>query len=85
MDTVAYAAAIMDLAKADASVAITVAAHTSLGTIPIVISGSEEQKQEYVPKLASGKMLGAFGLTEPNAGSAAGATKTTAEKNGLES
>ena len=82
MDTVAYAAAIMELAKADASVAITVAAHTSLGTIPIVISGSEEQKQEYVPKLASGKMLGAFGLTEPNAGSDAGATKTTAEKNG---
>ena len=82
MDTVAYAAAIMELAKADASVAITVAAHTSLGTIPIVLSGSEEQKQKYVPKLASGKMLGAFGLTEPDAGSDAGATKTTAEKNG---
>ena len=82
MDSVAYAAAIMELAKADASVAITVAAHTSLGTMPIVISGSEEQKKEYVPKLASGKMLGAFGLTEPDAGSDAGATKTTAEKNG---
>ena len=82
MDTVAYSAAIMELAKADASVAITVAAHTSLGTMPIVLSGSEEQKQEYVPKLASGKMLGAFGLTEPDAGSDAGATKTTAEKNG---
>ena len=82
MDTVAYSAAIMELAKADASVAITVAAHTSLGTIPIVLSGSEEQKQKYVPKLASGKMLGAFGLTEPDAGSDAGATKTTAEKNG---
>ena len=82
MDTVAYSAAIMELAKADASVAITVAAHTSLCTMPIVLSGSEEQKQEYVPKLASGKMLGAFGLTEPDAGSDAGATKTTAEKNG---
>ena len=82
MDSVAYAAAIMELAKADASVAITVAAHTSLGTMPIVLSGSEEQKKEYVPKLASGKMLGAFGLTEPDAGSDAGATKTTAEKNG---
>ena len=82
MDTVAYSAAIMELAKADASVAITVAAHTSLGTIPIVLSGSEEQKQKYVPKLASGKMLGAFGLTEPDAGSDAGATKTTADKNG---
>ena len=82
MDTVAYAAAIMELAKADASVAITVAAHTSLGTMPIVLSGSEEQKKEYVPKLASGKMLGAFGLTEPDAGSDAGETKTTAEKDG---
>jgi hypothetical protein len=82
MDTVAYAAAIMELAKADASVAITVAAHTSLGTMPIVLSGSEEQKKEYVPKLASGDMLGAFGLTEPDAGSDAGATKTMAKKNG---
>ena len=82
MDTVAYAAAIMELAKADASVAITVAAHTSLGTMPIVLSGSEDQKKEFVPKLASGDMLGAFGLTEPDAGSDAGATKTTAEKNG---
>ena len=82
MDTVAYAAAIIELAKADASVAITVAAHTSLGTMPIVLSGSEEQKRKYVPNLASGKMLGAFGLTEPDAGSDAGATKTKAEKNG---
>ena len=82
MDTVAYAAAIMELAKADASVAITVAAHTSLGTMPIVLSGSQEQKNKYVPKLASGEMLGAFGLTEPDAGSDAGATKTTAEKDG---
>jgi len=82
MDTVAYAAAIMELAKADASVAITVAAHTSLGTMPIVLSGSQEQKNKYVPKLASGEMLGAFGLTEPDAGSDAGSTKTTAEKDG---
>jgi alkylation response protein AidB-like acyl-CoA dehydrogenase len=82
MDTVAYAAAIMELAKADASVAITVAAHTSLGTMPIVLSGSQEQKNKYIPKLASGEMLGAFGLTEPDAGSDAGATKTKAEKNG---
>jgi len=82
MDNVAYAAAIMELAKADASVAITVAAHTSLGTMPIVLAGTEEQKKKYVPKLASGEMLGAFGLTEPNAGSDAGATKTTAVRNG---
>ena len=82
MDNVAYAAAIMELAKADASIAITVAAHTSLGTMPIVLSGTEEQKKKYVPKLASGEVLGAFGFTEPEAGSDAGATKTTAEKKG---
>ena len=82
MDNIAYAAAIMELAKADASIAITVAAHTSLGTMPIVLSGTEEQKQKYIPKLASGEVLGAFGLTEPEAGSDAGATKTTAEKKG---
>jgi Acyl-CoA dehydrogenases len=59
----------MELAKADASIAITVAAHTSLGTMPIVLSGSDEQKKKYVPKLASGEILGSFGLTEPEAGS----------------
>jgi len=79
MDTVAYTAAVIELAKADASLAITMAAHTSLGTMPIVLSGSEEQKLKYVPDLASGKMLGSFGLTEPGAGSDAGATQTTAE------
>jgi len=82
MDNVAYAAAIMELAKADASIAITVAAHTSLGTMPIVLAGTEDQKKKYVPKLASGEILGAFGLTEPEAGSDAGATKTTAERKG---
>jgi len=84
MDTVAYAASVMEMAKADASVAITMAAHTSLGTMPIVLAGTEEQKQKYVPKLASGEILGAFGLTEPGAGSDAGATKTTAVKDGNE-
>jgi len=84
MDTVAYAAAIMELARADASVAITMAAHTSLGTMPIVIAGTEEQKKKYVPPLATGEMIGAFGLTEPDAGSDAGATKTTAVKKGNE-
>jgi len=82
MDNVAYAAAIMELAKADASIAITVAAHTSLGTMPIVLAGTKDQKKKYVPKLASGEILGAFGLTEPEAGSDAGATKTTAERKG---
>jgi len=63
----------------DSSVAITVAAHTSLGTMPIFLFGSEEQKREWLPDLASGKRLAAFGLTEPGAGSDAGATRTTAE------
>ena len=84
MDMVAYAAAVMELAKVDASVAITMAAHTSLGTMPIAISGTEEQKQKYLPKLASGEVIGAFGLTEPEAGSDAGATKTKAELDGNE-
>ena len=82
MDTVAYASAVMELAKVDASLAITMAAHTSLGTVPIVLTGTEEQKQKWVPLLASGKTLGAFGLTEPEAGSDAGSTRTTAVKDG---
>ena len=84
MDTVAYTVAMIELAKADASLAITMQAHTSLGTMPIVLSGSEEQKLKYVPDLASGNMLGCFGLTEPGAGSDAGATQTTAELKGDE-
>ena len=82
MDTVAYTTAVLELAKVDASVAITMAAHTSLGTVPIVLAGTDEQKEEYVPQLASGAILGAFGLTEPGAGSDSGATQTTAVKNG---
>jgi len=82
MDTVAYTVAMIELAKADASLAITMQAHTSLGTMPIVLSGTEEQKLKYVPDLASGKLLGCFGLTEPGAGSDAGATQTTAELKG---
>ena len=82
MDTVAYASAVMELAKVDASLAITMAAHTSLGTVPIVLTGTEEQKQKWVPLLASGKTLGAFGLTEPEAGSDAGSTRTAGVKDG---
>jgi len=82
MDMTAFAAVVMELAKADASVAITVAAHISLGTMPILMSQSEILKDKYLPKLASGEMLGAFGLTEPEAGSDAGATKTMAVKDG---
>jgi short-chain 2-methylacyl-CoA dehydrogenase len=78
-DTVSYAIAIEELTRVDSSVAITVAAHTSLGTMPIYLYGSEEQKEEWVPQLASGAKLAAFGLTEASAGSDAGATRTHAE------
>jgi short-chain 2-methylacyl-CoA dehydrogenase len=78
-DTVSYAVAIEELTRIDSSVAITVAAHTSLGTMPIYLFGDERQKQEWLPQLASGAKLAAFGLTEPNAGSDAGATRTRAE------
>jgi short-chain 2-methylacyl-CoA dehydrogenase len=78
-DTVSYAIAIEELSRIDSSVAITVAAHTSLGTMPIYLYGSEEQKQEWLPRLASGKGLAAFGLTEPGAGSDAAATRTRAD------
>jgi alkylation response protein AidB-like acyl-CoA dehydrogenase len=77
-DTLAYALAIEELTRVDSSVAITVAAHHSLGTLPIWYFGSEEQKRRWLPDLASGKKLAAFGLTEPDAGSDAGATRTTA-------
>ena len=77
-DTLSYAIAIEELTRVDSSVAITVAAHTSLGTMPIFLFGSEEQKREWLPELASGRRLAAFGLTEPGAGSDAGATRTTA-------
>jgi len=78
-DTLSYTLAIEELARIDSSVAITVAAHTSLGTMPIFLFGNEEQKREWLPQLASGEKLAAFGLTEPDAGSDAGATRTTAE------
>jgi short-chain 2-methylacyl-CoA dehydrogenase len=78
-DTVSYAIAIEELTRIDSSVAITVAAHTSLGTMPILLFGNEEQKREWLPKLASGEGLAAFGLTEPGAGSDAGAARTKAE------
>jgi short/branched chain acyl-CoA dehydrogenase len=78
-DTLGYAIAVEELTRIDSSVAITVAAHTSLGTMPILLYGTEEQKQEWLPDLASGKRLAAFGLTEAGAGSDAGATRTSAE------
>ena len=78
-DTVAYAIAVEELTRIDSSVAITMAAHHSLGTLPIFSFGTEEQKREWLPDLASGRKLAAFGLTEPDAGSDAGATRTRAE------
>jgi len=77
-DNLSYTLAIEELARVDSSVGITVAAHTSLGTWPIAAFGSEEQKQEWLPKLTSGERLAAFGLTEPEAGSDAGNTRTRA-------
>jgi short/branched chain acyl-CoA dehydrogenase len=78
-DTVAYAIVVEELTRIDSSVAITLAAHHSLGTLPIFNFGNEEQKRQWLPDLASGRKLAAFGLTEAGAGSDAGATRTTAE------
>ncbi|MCH7528334.1 MAG: acyl-CoA dehydrogenase family protein [Candidatus Marinimicrobia bacterium] len=80
MDTVAYTIAVHELGVVDASLAITVAAHTSLGTMPILMFGSEQLKKKYLAPLAQGELIGAFGLTEPQAGSDAGATRTRAER-----
>ncbi len=77
-DTLAYALVVEELARVDSSVAITLCAHTSLGTQPIYLFGSEDQKQDWLPQLCSGDRLGAFGLTEPEAGSDAGNTQTRA-------
>jgi short/branched chain acyl-CoA dehydrogenase len=77
-DTLAYALAVEELTRVDSSVAITLCAHTSLGTQPVYLFGSEQQKREWLPRLCSGERLGAFGLTEPEAGSDAGNTRTRA-------
>ncbi|MDQ6887752.1 MAG: acyl-CoA dehydrogenase [Gemmatimonadota bacterium] len=82
-DYLSYIIAIHEMAKVDASHAITISAHTTLGTSPIVNFGSETQRQRFVPLLASGRVLGGFGLTEPAAGSdAAGTTTTAVRRNG---
>jgi short-chain 2-methylacyl-CoA dehydrogenase len=77
-DNVSYAIAIEELTRVDSSVAITVAGHTSLGTWPVYQFGTDEQKAELLPDLCSGRKLGAFGLTEPEAGSDAGNVRTSA-------
>src|SRR5664280_1903300 len=76
--TLQYAIAVEELTRVDSSVAITLCAHTSLGTQPVYLFGSEEQKREWLPRLCAGELLGAFGLTEPDAGSDAGNTRTRA-------
>ncbi|MDQ6736579.1 MAG: acyl-CoA dehydrogenase [Gemmatimonadota bacterium] len=82
LDLTSFILAIHEMAKVDASHAITISAHTTLGTSPIVKFGTDAQKARYVPLLATGKVLGGFGLTEPSAGSDAGGTRTRAEKRG---
>ncbi len=82
LDLTSYIIAIHEMAKVDASHAITISAHTTLGTSPIVKFGTDTQRKRYVPILAAGKVLGGFGLTEPSAGSDAGGTRTRAEKRG---
>ena len=81
-DTVSYAICVEELTRIDSSVAITLAAHHSLGTLPIYYFGTDEQKRTWLPDLASGRKLAAFGLTEANAGSDAAATRTTAKLEG---
>lgn len=81
-DTLTYALCVEELARVDSSVCITLAAHTSLGTMPIHLWGSDEQKSEWLPPLCAGERLAAFGLTEPEAGSDAGATRTRARLDG---
>ncbi|MBJ7518083.1 MAG: acyl-CoA dehydrogenase family protein [Solirubrobacteraceae bacterium] len=77
-DSLAYAIAVEELTRIDSSVAITMCAHTSLGTQPIYLFGSDEQRADWLPRLTSGEVLGAFGLTEPEAGSDAGNVQTRA-------
>ncbi len=82
LDLISYMIVIYELAKVDASHGLTVSAHTTLGTSPIVRFGTDAQRRRYVPALASGRVMGGFGLTEPEAGSDAGGTRTTAVRRG---
>jgi short-chain 2-methylacyl-CoA dehydrogenase len=83
-DALSYVLAVEELARVDSSVCITMAAHTSLGTMPIWLWGTDEQKDEWLPRLCSGERLASFGLTEPEAGSDAGNVRTTAKLDGGE-
>jgi alkylation response protein AidB-like acyl-CoA dehydrogenase len=81
-DFLSYVLVLEELSRADAGVGVTVAVHTSAATLPIVMFGSEEQRQRFVPPLASGEAIGAFALTEPDSGSDAGALRTAARPDG---
>jgi butyryl-CoA dehydrogenase len=81
-DTMSYSIAVEEVSRVCGSTGITVAAHNSLGVYPIYLFGNEQQRKKYIPDLASGKKLGSFGLTEPDAGSDAAGTKTTAVLDG---
>ncbi|MFC0236852.1 acyl-CoA dehydrogenase [Fictibacillus phosphorivorans] len=82
MDFTSYIIAINELSKVSATIGVILSVHTSVGTNPILYFGNEEQKRKYIPKLASGEYLGAFGLTEPSSGSDAASLKTRAVKKG---
>src|SRR5690348_16539139 len=82
LDALAFAICIEELAQACASTAVIVDVHTSVGTEPVLLFGTEEQKRRWLPRLASGELLGAFALTEPASGSDAASLKTTARRNG---
>lgn len=82
LDNLSYMLGVEEISRVCGSTGLTLAAHTSLGTYPLWAYGTEEQKQKYLPGLTSGKMVGAFGLTEPNAGSDAGGTETRAVRDG---
>jgi alkylation response protein AidB-like acyl-CoA dehydrogenase len=80
MDFLSYVLAVEELSRADAGVGVTLAVHTSASTLPILAFGTDEQKQQWVPRLASGERIGAFALTESGSGSDAGSMRTTAEE-----
>ena len=82
LDAISYAIAVEELSRVDGGTGVILSAHVSLGSYPIFAYGTEEQKQKYLVPLAKGEKLGAFGLTEPNAGSDASGTETTAELKG---
>ena len=82
LDVISYAIAVEELSRVDGGVGVILSAHTSLGAYPISAFGTEEQKKKYLVPLAKGEKIGAFGLTEPEAGSDAGGTQTTAELDG---